>query len=154
MITPPIWEFLPFYPSALFGLENQMGVKMRNRLTILGVLSLVALAACQTLPPGASAFTAEEIRDSLAGRTWLWTGGSGGGVYFAPDGSARVLWEGEYHDTTWSTENGRFCHSERFCWSYYEKDGETWSGSLFQDEFREPYRFNVERDMLAGNRLP
>lgn len=124
---------------------------------LLAVAALGVLAGCQSVPPGATAVSAEDIKTQLAGRTWAWSGGDG--IYFARDGSAVLKWKGKRHNTNWTTERGKFCHSTEsengpYCFLYYEKDGENWSETLFEkDKFPDPYTWDARSDTKPGNRL-
>ncbi len=57
-------------------------------------------------------FTTNELSMYLADTTHIWTPeetGGEGGAYYAPDGTLRAVWNGEYHEATYSTTNGTLC---------------------------------------------
>jgi hypothetical protein len=136
-------------------------IVMKKLTTVLAAAALVALAGCQTLPPGATPYSAEEIRSQLTNRTWLWTGGEGGpraGIYYGPNGQAAIHWQGQtYEDVVWKTRNGAFCHEgpeKDHCWAYFRLDGESHAKSLWQPEHPDPYQWSIATDTVAGRRIP
>lgn len=131
---------------------------------LFGAMMAGLVAACDSPPPSAARAQSEavpvpaaEIRSMLAGRTWGWTSsGPGGGIYFAPDGSAVIHHEGRNHDTTWSTRDGAFCYQHPRgdrCWVVARRDGALISRSLWQAEHPNEYVWDYEGQVRRGRHL-
>ncbi|WP_412048964.1 membrane lipoprotein lipid attachment site-containing protein [Hoeflea sp. Naph1] len=124
-----------------------------RRILIIAT-ALAVLAGCQSIPSGATAYSTDEIKAQLSGRTWTWPGGDG--VYFAHDGSSILKWKGKRYQTNWTAEPGKFCNVTEdgpFCWQYYKKDGKSWAQSLQGDGDRAPYEWQANADTKSGNQL-
>lgn len=104
----------------------------------LKILTIVVagswIASCAPQPTAATMeeegkvqFTTEELAMYLAGNTHIWTpettlSGGEGGAYYAPDGTLRAVWNGDYHESSYSTTDGRLCwHIEGWeaCETYF-----------------------------------
>lgn len=115
------------------------------------------MSACTSIPPGATAIPADDIKSSLSGRSWLWDiAGKGAGIYFAGNGTAVIHLEGKNYDTTWSTRDGAFCYKgpdKDRCWALYARDGRTYSKSLWQPEYSDEYPWDARSNTVPGRRI-
>lgn len=132
---------------------------MKNAfVTSTCLLVIATLVGCNSIPAGGVPVSAYALETSLSGRTWLWKeGGPDAGLYFSPDKKAFGRWKGDSWTSTWSTRDGAFCFRAQEgdrCWAVYEKDGQTYSFSLWQDEYRVPYRWNTATDTVPGRQVP
>lgn len=118
-------------------------------------LAMLGLAGCTTLTAvldGEELVPEAEITALLTNKTWKWN--SGGGVYFGRDGNAVINFQGENYPTTWWAEDGRYCYKgdgdRDRCWGLVRRDGEIYQASLWQPEYNNLGKWDLDRELVRG----
>lgn len=128
---------------------------MFRTIGLLSALAAVLFVTCDAAQSKSGPWSASKISKALSDRTWLWK--SGGGIYFAPGGQAEISYKGKIYRTTWSTRKGAFCYrgpKKDRCWALYEKGGRTYSQSLWQKEYPDPYKWDPAENTVKGRKIP